>query len=45
MKVQSYFNVSNKVGPISPYYISIFALISITKGDREKLFQQNIRKI
>ena len=38
MKVQSYFNVLSKVGPISPYYISIFAFISITKGDREKLF-------
>ena len=45
MKVQSYFNVLSKVDPISPYYISIFAYISITKGDREKLLQQNIHEI
>ena len=45
MKVHRYFNVLSKVGPISPYYISIFAFISITKGDREKLFQQNIHEI
>ena len=36
MKVQSDLNVLSKVGPISPYYISIFAFISKTKGYKEK---------
>ena len=39
-----YFNVLSKVGSISPYYISNFAFIWISKGDREKIFHKTVMK-